>query len=160
MSEENFTFENWRKRILEIRDQKTERESIEFCDLVDKIDNAPKDLNIAVTLFQTFTKKPDHGVKECVVNELGIFDVETYYQAYFQDLPRLYKETQRTEWYSVMASYTGRELNKDEWDIIVKIARSMPEETQNIFKDIISDEDFMDDNDWAEYVLEKLKNSK
>lgn len=159
MKNKQFDFGKWRKRILEIKDHKTYKESLEFCDLVYEVEDI-KDAKIAQTLFETFTGTPDHGVKEAVVNVLGVFDVEIYYQAYFHALPRLYRETQKTEWYYMMADYPGHDLAKDEWDIIVITAKSMPEETQYLFADIIADEEFMDDNEWAEYVLRKLKKDK
>jgi hypothetical protein len=163
MKKQIFDFETWRKRILEIKDQNTHTESLEFwslVDLVESFDDVGNDLNIARTLFQTFTNKPDHGVKESVVRILGLFDIAAYYRAYLEELPYLTKETQKTGWYFVLADYPERELNNEDADVIVSIVKEMPLKTQQMFEDIISKEDFIEDCDWAQYVLRKLKYTK
>lgn len=84
-------------------------------------------------------------------------DVETYYRVYLEELPRLVKETAKTEWAEQLASYPKGELTKNDADIVVSLVKSMPKITQNTFIKIISDEDFTDDYEWALYVLECLK---
>jgi len=156
MQNRQFDYERWRKRILEIRDAKTHKEAIEFCELVDRV----SDMNhaeVTRTLFQTLTDKPDHGVKESVYNELGAVDAQLYYQVYLEELPALIKNTQRTKWYVLLASYPGGELTAEEWDRVISLMRKMPQETRKAFMDIISTDDFILDNDWAEAVLEKLQ---
>jgi len=163
MIKQNFNFERWHKRILELKDQNTHAESLEFwslVDLVEGIDEVSNNLNVARTLFQTFTNKPDQGVKESVVRILGVFDIATYYRAYLAELPNLIKETQRTGWYIMLADYPERELQNEDADVIVSVVKEMPFETQQIFEEIISKEDFIEDCNWAEYALIKLKNIK
>lgn len=156
MKKTQFDFDDWRMRILELRDQNTHNESLEFWNLVDMVQGM-RNIDIARILFQTFTNKPDHGVKESVVCALESFDVETYYRAYLEELPRLLKETQKTGWYYLQAYSPLGELDRKDADKLVCLVKSMPMETQEAFIDIISNEDFMFDNEWADYVLKRLK---
>jgi len=152
-----FDLTKWRERVLEIRDQKTQAESLEFCRLVESVEGMD-DIEVVRTLFKTFTDRPDYGVKETVLRVLATFDLKTYYQAYLEELPRLARKTRKRGWYELLATYPGKEsMGQEDCDELISIVKSMSGEIQRIFLSLIRREDFLLHNDWAEYVVTRLR---
>ena len=157
MPKPSFDFAAWRERVLEIRDPKTHDESLEFCRLVEDAEGM-QDIEVARTLFQTFTDKPDFSVKEAVLRVLATYDLKTYYQAYLEELPRLKRETRKQGWYELLATYPGKEsMEQEDCDELISTVKSMSGEIQRTFLNLIRREDFLHHNDWAEYVVSRLK---
>lgn len=160
MTKHQFDFLKWKKRILKLKDPATHKEAVEFWSLVDGLENADDitgNQDVAQTLFQTFTNKPDHGIKETVVRTLELFDLETYYRAYLEELPYLFKNTQISEWYFMLADYPAHDLSSEDVDHIFLIYENIPKDNQELFESILEDEEFLEEYDWAEYILGKLK---
>jgi hypothetical protein len=152
-----FDLTKWRDRVLEIRDQKTQAESLEFCRLVESVEGM-NNVEVARTLFKTFTDKPDYGVKETVLRVLATFDLKTYYLAYLEELPRLALETRKQGWFELLATYPGKEpMGQEDCDVLISIVKGMPGEIQRKFLRVISREGFLLHNDWADYVVTRLK---
>ncbi len=159
MTKQQFDFDKWEKRILKIKDPINHQESLEFWALVDgleNVDNISSNKDVARILFQTFTDKHDHGVKQSVVRNFGLFDLTTYYKAYFEELPSLFNNTQKRMWYFMLADYPEIDLSFEDVDLIISICKDMPLDVQELFQSIVSDEDFIEEYDWAEYMLGKL----
>jgi len=152
-----FDLTKWRERVLEIRDQKTQAESLEFCRLVESVEGM-NNIEVARTLFKTFTDKPDYGVKETVLRVLATFDMKIYYQAYVEELPHLAMETRMQGWYKILATYPGKEpMGREDCDAIISIVKAAPIESQHKFLRVIRHESFRLHNDWAEYVGDRLR---
>lgn len=159
MKTQSFDFDKWKKRTLKIKDPVNHQEALEFWALIDgleNVDNISTNYDVARILFQTFTDKHDRGVKESVVRILGLFDLSTYYKAYLEELPSLFQNTQISGWHFILADHPERELNSEDVDLIFSILENMSADIQDIFKDIVSDEEFLEEYDWAEYMLGKL----
>lgn len=157
MPKPTFDFAAWREKVLEVRDPKTHDESIEFCRLVESAEGM-RDIEVARTLFNTFTDKPDFGVKEAVLRVLATFDLKTYYQAYLEELPRLALATRKQRWYELLATYPGTDaMGREECDEILSIVRGMPVENRRAYLDVIRREGFRLHNEWAECILPQLR---
>ena len=157
MPEPSFDFAKWRERVLDIRDPKTHGESLEFCRLVESAAGM-HDIEVARTLFNTFTDKPDSGVKEAVIRVLASFDLKTYYRAYLEELPRLAPATRKQRWYELLAAYPGTEsMGQRECDEILSIVQGMPVENRRAYLNVIRREDFLLHHDWAAYVVPRVR---
>jgi DNA-binding transcriptional regulator YiaG len=86
---------NWSNRVLQLKYRNNDSEEGEFVALVYQAMNNCN-LDMAKTLMKTFSDKDDYGVQEAVVNVLNSIEIEIYYRALLEELPRLVDEA--AEW--------------------------------------------------------------
>ena len=87
----NMTSE-WERRILELRYRDSEKDDLEFVNLVDKAENHC-DLDTCEILMKTFVTEEDFGIQESVNRVLSSASPENRQKALLTELPRLIADT-------------------------------------------------------------------
>jgi hypothetical protein len=138
---------SWRERVLQLTRRHSQKEDLEFCQLVERVDGM-NDMVIVQTLMDTFTPTSETGVQQTVYRILGSFNILLYYQAFFESLPRLVSED--AGWDLELAAYPERDPSGREVREIASMARALPPERRNLFLWVLSNDDFRSDHAWAE----------